>query len=526
MQHLFYKYRYPLVLLLMWWVVATAVNPEGAFPLNDDFSFAKSVYHWCVQGRFQFDDWLAMTLFTQMAYGAVWCQLFGFSFEVLRWSSLLAAAVALLILWKLLLLRGASIQQAFVAVLVLAFNPLFFSLSFTFMTDVHFVAWMLAALWVWLCYLKTASTHHYVAALLLTLALVFLRQTGLMVSLAAFAAMAVGQRRTVGVWFRALLPLLIAGGALLIWYLWLDAFQGLPATFGHPSKLLHNLVSPDHLALLPQRLTVLTAYLGVFFLPLTMGLRAEKFTEGKKWWHFALMAIYLLAGWHFREKIPWGNILYNLGLGPPTLKDGQFFLNLKYQLSGWGLEGLRLFFIASGGWFLWQCPRIFKRPTTDADTWLISTYLAAYLAFLLADTYAFDRYFLVAIPLLLLLIAFGNKNWRLRPVSWAVLLLMATFSVAATHDYLSWNRARWAALHHLTSDCNIPPEKIDGGFEFNGWFKPGRLEHGRAKSWWWVKDDDYCITFGPLDGFRCIRKFHFERWLPPASDSLCILRKF
>ncbi len=521
----FKKYRYPLALLLIWLLAVVVVNPRGEFPLNDDFSFAKSVFNLCVQGQFHLDDWLAMTLLTQLFYGALWCGVFGFGFEVLRYSTLFLALGGLLLCYRLLLRLGGSAGGAFFCTLVLAFNPLFFSLAFTFMTDVHFLVWMMAAIYLWMNYLQEGSKRFYVFALLATMALVLLRQTGLMVALAAGLALVYREGSWLRSWPKALMPLLLCSLGLAVYYTWLKAHQGLPATFGQPGKLFENLTDAGHLAALPERIVVLIAYLGMFTLPVTMAFIPEYFSEGKKWPALLVIPVYLFAAWCFREKIPWGNLFYNLGLGPPTLKDGQFFLNLKPQLSGWGLEGLRLLFITAGGWFLWCVISLATDFRLSAGKLLILGCAGAYLAFLLSDTYAFDRYFLVLLPLLLFLFPFGKIKRQPRPVAWAMLLVVALFSVAATHDYLAWNRARWRALHQLMEQHSIPPSQIDGGFEFNGWYRPGRIEHGRAKSWWWVAQDNYCITFGPLDGYRCLEKYPFRRWLPPTADSLCILKK-
>ncbi|GAB4243134.1 MAG: glycosyltransferase family 39 protein [Saprospiraceae bacterium] len=538
MQPFLQQYRYQSALLLIWTLVLLVVNPQGEFPLNDDFSFAKSVFNLCEEGRFLLDDWLAMTLLTQLFYGVAWCELFGFSFEVLRFSTLVIAGAGMLLFFNLLLWFGATRKLAFFSTLLLAFNPLWFSLSFTFMTDVHFLTWMMAALSLWLRYLRSETAGSYIIALILTLALVFLRQTGLMVALAAGVAILFKGNRNSLTLLRAGLPLLLAGLSMVLWYSWLAAHQGLPETFGKPSRLLENLTDPGHLATLPQRLSVLIAYMGVFTLPLTLASFPMMFTEGslkfstrKNSWRLVLVLVYLLVTWTAREKLPWGNILYNLGLGPPTLKDGQFFLNLNYQLNGWELEALRLSFILSGGWFLWCLTGLGRRLARSAENVLLLSCILVYLAFLLLDTHAFDRYFLVLLPLLLLLLAghfrlsFGKMAWRHSSLSWATLVLLAAFSLGATHDYLSWNRARWAALNYLMEQQKIPPEKIDGGFEFNGWYKPGRIEHGRAKSWWWVAEDEYCVTFGPLDGYHCMEKVPFNRWLPPTVDSLCVLKK-
>ena len=115
-----------------------------------------------------------------------------------------------------------------------------------------------------------------------------------------------------------------------------------------------------------------------------------------------------------------------------------------------------------------------------------------------------------------------NKITTVLAVS--ALLLLAAFSITATHDYLSWNRARWQALDYLTEEKNIPPNRIDGGFEFNGWHKPGPKDNGPWKSWWWVDRDDFVIAFGDLPNFTKENGFPFVRWLPPGMDSVFVLK--
>jgi len=130
------------------------------------------------------------------------------------------------------------------------------------------------------------------------------------------------------------------------------------------------------------------------------------------------------------------------------------------------------------------------------------------------------------------------------------LALYGAFSVAATHDYLSWNRARWKALTDLMLEQHVTPEHIDGGFEFNAWYLYSRsytnelfsladklaqnragldvkvgTQPARNKSWWWVYGDDFVVTLGPVPGFTELKRYHFPRWLPPGEGSILVLRR-
>ena len=104
----------------------------------------------------------------------------------------------------------------------------------------------------------------------------------------------------------------------------------------------------------------------------------------------------------------------------------------------------------------------------------------------MACSYAplFDRYLLLFLPLLMaILVALGIAR-RVVPNPWstgaAAFLLVALlgFGVAATHDYLEWNRVRWASTADLQGRLGLAPQEIDGGFEYNN-FHNARATSGR-----------------------------------------------
>ena len=68
----------------------------------------------------------------------------------------------------------------------------------------------------------------------------------------------------------------------------------------------------------------------------------------------------------------------------------------------------------------------------------------------------------------------------IRIAGFVLLLTYAVFSVAATHDYLAWNRVRWTALQQLINESKSPISHIQGGFEFYGWY---RYDKGPTRKW-------------------------------------------
>jgi len=133
-------------------------------------------------------------------------------------------------------------------------------------------------------------------------------------------------------------------------------------------------------------------------------------------------------------------------------------------------------------------------------------FVSAYAASLLLVGFSlhmplFDRYLFLFVPAILVLVVtketrsgyMPERRWR-GALSLMLVLVYATVAVAATHDYLAWNRARWMATRTLM-EAGVSPHQIDGGYEFNGWYlSDPNYQREPNKSYWWVDDDEYVIA--------------------------------
>ncbi len=106
------------------------------------------------------------------------------------------------------------------------------------------------------------------------------------------------------------------------------------------------------------------------------------------------------------------------------------------------------------------------------------------------------------------------------------MLLYGGFTVGATHDYLSWNRARWQALHNLMQEVQILPYQVEGGFEFAGWYLyDSKYKEKLGKNWWLVNNPDYIISFKPITGYEEVKRYPFRRWIPFGKGNILVLHK-
>jgi len=160
------------------------VYPLGDFPLNDDWAYATDVKNLLETGVFNPVGWTSMSLLTHVLWGSLWCSIFEFSFEVLRASTLFISLICLRNVYFIGREMGASRLLALILALTLAFNPIYFGLSFTFMTEVSFMAFISFAALFFVRFLKNNSSVNWWLAFVFCIIASLSRQTGLFLPLA------------------------------------------------------------------------------------------------------------------------------------------------------------------------------------------------------------------------------------------------------------------------------------------------------------------------------------------------------
>jgi len=526
------------------------VDPIGDFPLGDDWSYGRVVQTLVETGSFRYTDWVSMPLVAQALWGALFCLPVGFSFTALRISTLILGLVGILATYQLIRQFGAKSNAALLAALLIATNPLYFALSNSFFTDVPFYALTTLSLLLFVHGIKHGRIGAYAGGIVLACVAVLVRQIGIVLPVAIAIAVIVKNRIGRSTLFMAILA------PLAVFTVYFGYNHLIESTIGQPElynlkidefigrlqlplpRLLWNLFSRSSTALL---------YLGLFLLPASLASLPGRWRSlaPRDRWVSALLfcvfvslpALYLVI---IGRLMPVGdNWIYDIGLGTPTLTD-VFTLNLPHLPSApktvW--IAVTLSSLAGAG-LLMECLvstaiRSFAEsdPVDRNQKWitvLVWTYSLAYLAPLAVAGF-FDRYLIMLLPLLLIPIlvhpidlGISSRPGSLLPAC-AVMLILAFFSISGTHDYLSWNRARWDALDYLVDQKGISPHIIDGGFEFNGWHYDAGSGM-RPKRKWWVYDDAYMVTFGPVRGYQTLRRFVYERWLSMDEGTILILRR-
>lgn len=542
---------YSLFIIGTVWVVLVAlVHPVGDFPLNDDWVYALAVKSVLETGYFQFPSPSMANVGPQVYWGALFCLPFGFSFTALRFSTLVLGLIGVVALYGLIRQFKVDAKTALFGALTMAVNPIYFGLANSFMSDVPFITLVLIALYFIVRGLQKDSTPLILIGLVITYFAILIRQFSLVILLGFALAYPVKK----GFTFLNLVKVtaLVLLGALLhiVYQYWLMHSGRTPATDVHTIPYIYQ----PSLINSAKKATVGLIYIGFFVLPFIVAIWPSKFQsldKKSKYLLFAIIAyVLLLLGFLVitDQKLPLlGNILMDSGLGPLTLRDT---FNLKLNIPVipqsvniiWSVitffsvivVGASIYFVGLATHEAWLKYKKTECRETTAEYALILAVAISYLVILLIVVSRFtffDRYLLLFLPLAILLLA----NIKLKQsvtippryvIPGVIIVLYAIFSVGATHDFLEWNRTRWIALHDLVNNKKIPPRKIDGGYEFNGWFLyDANYKQSPTKSWWWVDDDEYVLTAGPLSGYVEFKRYPVNRWLKLTAADIIVLRR-
>lgn len=535
------------------------VNPLGDFPLNDDWDYGRTVYCLVKEGNLQLTGWSVPAVIAQIAWGALFCLPFGFSFTALRFSTLLLGLIGIIATYGLLREIKANQIIAFIGALIIATNPLFFSVSNTFLTDVPFLSVSTLSFLYLIRGLNREKRLDLLIGTLIACVATLIRQFGIVIPLSFGIAYLTKNGMGKKTLRTALAPSIIVGATLIMYTIYRKTLN-LPDSTSYDLsfalRILRQQPIRSIIALTINHSMIYLLYLGLSLLPLLIIRTANKrqsipYREKMRTILSYLFLFFLFIAWFLWQKslmpLP-GNILYDIGLGAVTLWGSDTPPNLPYAPKAvWylitfaAIIGSVMLIHALFSAVMKILTALKKRNRSESDEspfiFALST-CALYFLCLCLLLYAADRYVIPFLPLLMILITSPAKSIPLhvhvnRLCSFlvvALLLVYGIFSVAATHDYLSWNRSRWEALRYLTEDAHISSNNIDGGFEFNGWYEDDPAYRRKIeKNWWWLfrKFDytDYVISFEPQIGFREIKRYPYKRWIPYGEGNIYILHR-
>ena len=532
------------LLIVIWILAALVVDPTGNFPLNDDWAYASAVRALVEQGELRLSGWTATNLIAQLLWGAMFCLPFGFSFTALRISTLVLAILGIVATYALLREAQAKPGTALIGALTLAFSPIYFALSYTFMTDVPFTAVTTASSWLLVRGIRRGGLAEVAAGLALAMTAILIRQIGLAIPIAfgvAYLAM-----RGLGFWrlVEAIIPVSTGFAVQTAYQGWLHWLDRVPAKFGNQIETLRMRLSLPWATIAGDATTIIfytLVYTGFLLLPfLIVAHRASGRSRGCIFYFGAAGAAAVLTVTlkiHGTRMPLHPNILTNGGIGWELAPaPGLLWLAVTF-LGSFGAILLVAGLIRAGLAFLTPSRIGFEAREPPVLVFAMAAIATTFAPLPLLGLVGFgfyDRYLIVYLPWLMLLFA---GTYRVPPsygrcrtalvTGVAALVATATFSIMATHDYLAVHRVRWAALTDTMHRYRVGPERIDGGFEFNGWYLyDDDYVRKPDKNWYWVLGDDYVVQLGSLRrNYEQLAEYPVDWWLPWSRGKVITQRR-
>lgn len=531
------KYKHQILLALLWILIFICVYPLGEFPINDDWAYSHNVYDLSENGEFKFSFFPAMTLITQTLWGALFCKLFGFSFFILRISTVVLAIATSYLFYYFIKKQTSNNKTALFGTLILVVSPLFIAQSFTFMTEIPYLFFFFSSIILFTSYCSTHKTSTFVIAIVVSIMALMIRQTAMILPIAFGLVWFITNRKSFKTILISGIPFLIGIIALISYKQWRIATNNIEGSYSDVSVLLDAILNFDVVYFL-DRAGVVLFYLGMLLLPVSITVFRKIRIRQRSVIRHLLFFLITLSFYFAMDGIPKGNVFYDFGLGPKILKDSSFWINKGFSMHSifWTLLKISSFLsVLILLYFPWKKqkftdfikPDFYSTQSKKRNLFLVLIILGM-ASYLILNPIFFDRYTIPISSMLLLLILINIKGKLIYTPGLIVIGIMGISSVILSHDFYSWSRTKWEALNYLTIDKGISPTSIDGGIEFNGWNKAGPYNTTltlKDKSWWFVTDDEYLISSGDFIEFRKIKSFSYQKLFPYTIDTIFILQK-
>jgi len=548
-----------------------ATLPFVEMGINDDFCYTQIALHLANTGKMAYNGWNSPMVGFQAYWAAFFIKLFGFSFVLVRLSTLPFVGGCSALLYLLSLYAGLPRSRAIFLAFFVAFSPLALPLEASFMTDVPALFFLLLCLISVLQATDPQASRAKIAfwtAVLTAAGLTggTIRQYVFLVP-AAFLPYIAWRSRSLwpSLWCGVCgLTSVVGALAFIRW------FSLQPYAKAMPLLPLSSHAGFLHIA---ENLLGLLMEFGVLVVPVTVlhlfaGIRVPK----AGWLILSVGSVLFAAavilaapygyeqttlpppGRAFHHNLVFrqfgGNIITDtgiLGSGAEVIGDKPRTLPIPLQIALAG-TGAALFALAAAGLIRCLCDSHALSGPTVAK-WLRSDcgrVRVEHLCVLFSCTYcplvgsraiealALDRYLLplLATGGLLLLLWLPARLPITLTAGWVFAALFALYGVATTHDYYACSRARLRAAEMLTA-AHIPRQCISAGLEYDGWTEialrghvniPGlvgspnyyRSQVGRRYPlgdpyWFWDEtptvQPSYLVVTSPQPGLSTLKEF-------------------
>jgi hypothetical protein len=444
------------------------VGPTGEFPINDDWLFVRQLEAFS-KGIYKINVLIEPSFIAQGLLGLAWGKVFGVSFYSMRILTFFVSVFFFYGVWSLLKSLNVAKNLRFVALLLLAFNPVIFSSSLTFMTEIYFLTFIVWGFFFYLRFLKTMEESEVSLSDLmlgtLFCGLAFLvRQIALVIFISFVAALVVNflkayfQKTQVSntkfsntrlkPFLTALFySVLIFSVVASVWFIWprhIDPVNP-PGVFAHiiEMKALLNRI---------KSLPFIFPSLALYLSPTLLGF---KFKKNKSITLVVLLVGLLIFSWVYKHDVlPIGSVHYLEGL---HAKSGfrtnlSVFDNIPFKVFVASIVAVSIPLLF---YYLGIALKSSAKNVSSVQKIFLALNLVGFFLILILAKDFYDRYTLPLLITVLVLIVSTVKasHIQLKSLTKITLILLMLQSVFLSYEYMKVQRLKWnqaIALQEVT----------------------------------------------------------------------------
>ncbi|HYL58642.1 MAG TPA: glycosyltransferase family 39 protein [Candidatus Acidoferrales bacterium] len=520
-----------VVAVVGWYVFALAVlAPLTDAPVADSWLYGAATRRFLHTGEIRFAGYTQALAVAQVVYGAAWGRIFGANAVSLEMSDVMLAVACCVMFHALLKRCGARDWQALAATGLLACNPCFTFLSFSFMTEIPFLTMLIAAHLAFACadgerlnrWLWLAGAFAVIDFLVRPFGgMAIAGCVGAIVLYNSRLLAALGTpRRTHALQtaqlVRILAPFAAALLACALIWIWLTVLGPKPWDLQRDENHFAWLLLVPFANYLRAGVLGPLLYLGAVLAPMALLQLATprwRFVAG---WGGAILASTLLL-MRLDHRLPvspefscfggWHNVLLLRGMS-----------NRFFWESGWQYGFLVLGSFGAAG-LIAAFADVYPRMRRAAAAVLIGAMV--YWAATLPLWFYNDRYYLVLVPAGATVLALSRlpRSRMVVSAAFAMTLAMGLMALGGTYSYQRGLEVLVTARNTLERE-GVPRSAIDAGYSLNGedlyrYPKHGietlKLEAGIPMITS-RKIDDYTLASEPLPGTEVVKRI---RWPGP-----------
>lgn len=544
---------WPLTAVLTVYVLAAILLPTMTpVAISDDWTYARSVEYLVLEGKFHVLPVAAAIQIFQLFWGASFAVVFGMTFGALRLSTVVLVFISGIAFFALCRELGVTRARSALGTAAYLFNPVLFPITYTFMSDPHFLALLVLAAYGYVRGLRpgVAGERATVAGSAVAALASLQRPHGVLIPLGVVTYLVL--TRQLGLdraSFRRLVRIVAIPAATFLTY-YLVISRGVPT---QQELFLGELkaAGPAETWLLFRRLTVMEmVYTGLFVLPIVAGVvgsawQLASLASRRAWALFCVWEGILIAGvaWFWLEGRRMPYIPHFLGRAGPGSGD---LRNSRPPIaSAATFDWVTIVCAAAALLFgLILIRAIDHRPARTASGAGMALAIAGWQVLgVLPQSFLFrnwivslDRYLLPILPFVILLLLWALDRISFQhELAWLVTAGIALFSIVGTRDALVFQNDVWAIATQLNQH-GVPNTRLDAGYAWDAYHlwefgEAYDIQRQTLDGTWWTDvyakptDSTYVIAGGPIPGYTILSVHPYSAWLQRQPVALYVLRR-